>query len=177
MSGWRPDFLPAHEQLQRQAARLRDFVGDRLETAWIVWDLERDTWLADLPVVLVLNDGRQLEVCWEKFDDLSITWDTIDLAVKPRAWVDWPLEWRQEAHSALAAAMPVGELVQVAATRSSTHIRRSAERHDADRTWATTGLWFEGPGGTGVHVLNALDENGLSSTPPLRDPHHECSPV
>lgn len=45
-----------------------------------------------MPIVLRLDHGPQLEVCWEKFDDLSITWDTIDVTVKPRAWVEWPLE-------------------------------------------------------------------------------------
>jgi hypothetical protein len=102
VSGWKPDFLSADEQFDRQTTRLRSIIGLRLTETWLVWNLEHDEWFADLPVVLRLNDGPQLEVCWEKMDDLSVTWDTIDVTVTPKAWVEWPLEWRREAHPALA---------------------------------------------------------------------------
>ena len=50
-----------------------------------------------------MKRGSQLEVCWEKFDHVSITWDTIDVTVTPKAWVDgrWSgalvrfLNWRR----------------------------------------------------------------------------------
>ncbi|MGV9365649.1 hypothetical protein [Amycolatopsis sp. NPDC003731] len=68
VSGWVPAFLPADDQLDRQAARLRSLTGHRIAETWTVWSLEHDEWFADLPVVLRLDDGPQLEVCWEKFD-------------------------------------------------------------------------------------------------------------
>jgi hypothetical protein len=85
ISGWAPDFLPADEQFDRQANRLRSLLGAQVADAWVVWNLEHDAWFADLPVVLQMESGLQVEVCWEKSDDLSITWDTIDVSVKPKA--------------------------------------------------------------------------------------------
>ncbi|UJW31007.1 hypothetical protein L3Q67_38400 [Saccharothrix sp. AJ9571] len=61
-----------------------------MDQTWTVWGLAHDEWIADLPVVLRLEQGPQLEICWEKFDDLWITWDTIDVAVEPEAWVKLP---------------------------------------------------------------------------------------
>ena len=113
VSGWAPDFLPAEVQFSRSADALRGIVGYQISRTWVVWNLELDEWFADLPVVLQLKAGPQLEVCWEKFDDLSITWNTIDVTTTPRAWVEWPLVWRQAALPALAAV--TGDVVRTIA--------------------------------------------------------------
>jgi len=52
-----------------------------------------------------MKRGSQLEVSWEKFDHVSITWDTIDVTVTPKAWVEWPLEWRPRALPELASVV------------------------------------------------------------------------
>jgi hypothetical protein len=38
--------------------------------------------------------------------------------------------------------------------------------------WLTTGLWIGTVSG-GIHIFNALDENGLDSHPPVRDEQHD----
>jgi hypothetical protein len=54
----------------------------------------------------VLRIGDQLlEVCTQKLDELSVTWNTIDVQIPPRAWVDWALQWRLDAHPALRQAV------------------------------------------------------------------------
>lgn len=175
VSGWRPDFRPADEQFDRQAERLRALAGARLTAGFIVWNLEEDEWFADLPVVLQFEDRPQLELCWEKFDDLSITWDTVDVTVTPRAWVEWPLEWRTQAHPAIATV--VGMTVDsVSATAGQLVTWEVDQPHDVHAAWLTTGLWLATSGG-GLHVFNALDENGLSATPPARGVANDVRPI
>jgi len=166
-----PDFLPAEDQLDRQAARLRSLTGHRITETWTVWDLEHDEWFADLPVVLCLDHGPQLEVCWEQFDNLSITWNTIDVRLTPRAWVEWPLEWRQAAHPALTAIADA-TVDEVAATSSRFATENTAEPLGTEPTWLTTGLWLTTSRGD-LHIFSALDENGLASQRPSRDSEHD----
>lgn len=86
-------------QLLTHDERLRSLRGRRVADAWIVWNLEADEWYADLPVVAKFEDGLQLEVCWKGLDELSITWNTINIAVTLHIpWPAWPLEWRSQAH-------------------------------------------------------------------------------
>jgi hypothetical protein len=166
-----PDFLSADTQLDRQAARLRSLSGLRVGETWTVWDLERDRWFADLPVVLRLEHGPRLEVCWEQLDALSITWDTIDVTVRPRAWVDGPLEWRHAAHPALEATVGA-TLGRISATTFHFVITNAADPQDTRANWLTTGLWLATNSG-GLHIYNALDENGLSTETPPRDADHD----
>ncbi|MGB3443474.1 MAG: hypothetical protein WBA97_32460 [Actinophytocola sp.] len=166
-----PDFRPADEQLDRQAARLRALSNLRVVETWTVWNLEHDEWFAGLPVVLRLDRGPQLEVCWEKFDDLSITWGTIDVALTPRGWVEWPLEWRQAAHPALAAI--TGATLETVAVTSFRFVTKNvSDPRDRHAVWLTTGLWLATDCGD-LHIFNGLDENGLSDQPPSRDTDHD----
>jgi hypothetical protein len=171
VSGWMPEFLSADEQFDRQAARLRALSGLRIAETWTVWNLEHDEWFADLPVVICVDRGPQLEVCWEKLDDLSITWDTIDVMVRPKAWVEWPLEWRQAAHPALAV-MAGATLETVSATSFRFVTRNVADPRDVHEVWLTAGLWLATDRGD-LHIFNALDENGLATRPPFRDADHD----
>jgi hypothetical protein len=132
--------LPADDQLDRQAARLRSPTGHRITATWTVWALEPDERFADLPVVLRLDHGPQLEVCWEQFDNLSITWNTIDVTVTPRPWVEWPLEWRQAVHPALAAIADA-TVDKAAATSSRFTTENTPVPLGTKATWLTTGPW------------------------------------
>lgn len=171
VSGWAPDFLPARSQFDRHVDRLRSLVGGQVSDAWVVWNLENDDWFADLPVVLQMKHGAQLEVCWEKFDELSITWGTIDVSVRPRAWVEWPLEWRPRALPVLASVE--GATVQDLAVSSFLFKTQNMDHpHNVSAVWLTTGLWIGTESG-GLHIFNALDENGVSSQLPPRDNEHD----
>ena len=174
VSGWRPDFLSADEHIDRHSARLRALVGHRLIETWTVWIVD-DDWFADLPVVMRFNDGTQMEVCWEKFDDLSLTWNTIDLSNTPRAWVDWPLEWRRDAHADLMSGTG-GIVADVRATTFLFETQNVDDPEDKSAAWLTAGLWVATDCGD-LHVFNALDENGLAAKRPERDATHDWRPV
>lgn len=44
--------------------------------AWLVWDVQDNEWFSDCPVLLSFT-GEQVEVNHQKFDDPSITWNTV----------------------------------------------------------------------------------------------------
>jgi hypothetical protein len=175
VSGWRPTWEPAETHLRTHATRLRSLRGRRVTDAWIVWNLELDEWFADLPVVAQFEDGLQLEVCWQKFDDLSITWNTIDVTVTPHAWVTWPLEWRSQAHPALSDIIGHA-VVHVDVTEHLFTTRTVDQPNDIHSVWLTSGIWLQ-TAQSGLHIFNALDENGLSNEPPLTSPELRHFPI
>lgn len=175
VSGWAPEWLPAGEHVEGQSASLHAVLGRVIVDAWLVWDLEHDAWFADLPVVLQFDNGRQLEVCWQKFDDLSLTWNTIDTYTRPRAWVEWPLEWRRDAHHAVESN--VGSALRgICLTEHLFTTHRVDQPEPPSGVWLASGLWFETTG-PGLHVFNALDENGVSSGAPAQDEGHRLTRI
>jgi len=178
ISGWQPDWRPAADQLHNHAERLQALRGRQITNGWIVWDLEHDVWFADLPVVLRFDDNRQLEVSWQKFDDLSLTWNTIDVATAPNAWVTWPLEWRRDAHPVLTPV--VGDVVNSIFSTEHVFTTRQVlpaqETATTRSTWLVSGIWLE-TRTAGLHIFNALDENGLGSTCPEPGPEFRRTPL
>jgi len=84
VSGWISDFGPAAEQLRVHAERLSGLVGRRLTDGWSGWYAQSNRRCPDIPLVLVFENGDQLELNWEIRDDsLSLTWNTIDLSSPP----------------------------------------------------------------------------------------------
>ena len=160
VSGWSPRWMPARDQLDLQRTELLALRGHQIIDAWLVWDLEHDSWFADLPVVLTIDDGRQLEVSWEKLDDLSITWNTIDLSTTPVAWVTWPLAWRSQAHGALRAV--TGKAITEVTSTEQLFSTRADGSDEANSTWLLGGVCLRTEG-TALHIYNALDENGLEN--------------
>ncbi|MDG4817692.1 MULTISPECIES: hypothetical protein [unclassified Micromonospora] len=163
ITGYQPAWLNgAAEVAGRHAHRLRGLVGRRLTSSWVVWDDDDDTWFADCPVVFDFDDER-LEVNHQKFDDLSITYGSIDVTRKPV----WPtsdafrLRWRSDAPALLAA--------------------RHGQRLEAVEVleWAGGGL-ADGAVALGLRfvsgwltIYNALDENGIEEgDPSLRYRRH-----
>lgn len=103
----------ALEQLRRHSAALNSLVGACLTGAWTIW-IDDSSWFADGPVALQFDASRQFEICWQEFDDLSISWNTIDTGVKPTMWVE-DVSWTPWKH--LARSSNQGEsITSVAAT-------------------------------------------------------------
>lgn len=160
VSGWQASWGQSDAVLADHVDRLSALVGARLVGAWTVWIEREDDWFADMPVVLQFDDGSQLEVCWQRLDDLSLSWNTIDLGKKPEAWIS-DLDWRNWAHLALSmnrdetvTAVGGTQFVWSTTDVDHPHVKES-------RGLLTGGLWI-GTTGSGLHVFNALDENGLA---------------
>jgi hypothetical protein len=144
IAGWKADWRAADFQIAHHADALRAVVGVRLSGAWVV-RTEDGELFADMPVVLQLDDGRQLEMCWQKFDDLSISWNTIDLNVQPRGWIG-DLSWRRWGHPALQSnANETVTAVGQTGFEFTTTDQKRAEMV-ATSAWITSGIWISTTG-------------------------------
>ncbi|WP_410655086.1 hypothetical protein [Amycolatopsis sp. lyj-112] len=137
--------------------RLRGLVGRRLQRVHLTWFVHEDAWLEDAPVVVDFGDER-LEITHFKFDDLSLTWNTIDPYGKPEWFYgdeeDTPLAWRHDTSPELSSLE--GQILQ------DVELLECVTRDMADGMVA---LGFVFPHGR-FTVFNALDENGLEFTEP-----------
>ena len=135
--------------------RLQALVGRSLDHAWLAWDLDDDSWWEVCPVVLDFG-GEQVEINHQKFDDLSITWNSVDPA-RPVRWPGTPefrLAWRDDAVPELAG-LQGGTLEAV----------ELVEWTGNDMASGMVSVRFTLTGGT-LTVHNALDENGLEFEKP-----------
>jgi hypothetical protein len=159
--------------LEIHGSHLRALIGKTLETSWVAWDTERDTWFADEAVILRVDSINLEIVCW-KLDEVALTWNSIDLSAKPRWLADWgdefALKWRQDALPALRSAKGktikgvyvVEYLYRTRVIEDRRHLENEGTRHEA---WLLHGieLQFENKC---LRVFNALDENGVTDEPP-----------
>lgn len=170
IQGYQPHWLNGrHAVTLAHGPRLQSLVGRRLVSSWLVWDRDTDEWFADCPVLLAF-DGEQVEINHQKFDDLSITWNTID----PDGQITWPggddnepdvhafhLSWRNDADAALATLngqkLHTVELLEWASDTS-----------DFANGMVAVSFVFEHDR---VTITNALDENRLDYGPPHPDYH------
>ncbi|WP_426513405.1 hypothetical protein ACPPVO_24025 [Dactylosporangium sp. McL0621] len=172
ISGWRSNYVPAPEQLRRQRSNLLALVGQRLQAGWVGWELARDRWQPVIPLVLVFDGGVQLELAWA--DDLSISWNTIDLRAA-FTLVGRPHEWRS-AHPQPLAAVAGRILTGWAVTESpyfSGDVDLTGELPmDLVAGWSMEGLWIEF-GDIGLHVFGGADTTYISEAPerPCDDGH------
>jgi hypothetical protein len=123
--------------------------GRRLTRTLLVWDLDEDAWFAD-GLVLLDFEGEQVEIVHTKFDDISITWNTVDPA-QPLDWAGqgFRLVWREGVPGELAALK--GQRLQAV---------ELLEWAGKDMAQGMVAVGFIFPNGR-VAIYNALDENGM----------------
>jgi hypothetical protein len=120
-----------------------------------MWDFTDDSWWADGPVILVFDNGTRLELLHNKFDDLSITWNTIDLATvldggdDPETRRD--LRW-SSASAGGHASLRGGRVESIQILRWAQAPKGLEDGSVAIGVGFSTGK---------LNVFNALDENGL----------------
>ncbi len=140
--------------------RLRGLAGRRLRRVHLTWHVEDGTWFEGAPVVVDFGEER-LEITHFKFDELSLTWNTID----PVGNAEWfygddgscPLVWRHDTSPELSA-LEGEELQEVELLECATR--------DMAEGMVALGFVFSGGRFT---VFNALDENGLEFGEPGAD--------
>ncbi|MEU8686749.1 hypothetical protein [Streptomyces sp. NPDC048611] len=153
IDGYQPSWLHGRSDIAREhGQRLRGLAGRTLTGVWMVWDLRDDEWFSDCPVLFDF-DGEQVEINHHKFDDLSLTWNTV-APHRPVRWPGFDLRWRPEPQPELDALRGLSlervELLEWAG-------------EDLARSNVDVSFVFEASRAT---VFNALDENGLSFGPP-----------
>ncbi|MFD8979870.1 hypothetical protein [Streptomyces sp. NPDC059564] len=153
IEGYHPRWLngPAHVA-RTHGRRLQALSGRPLTGAWMVWDLIDDEWFCDCPVLLDF-DGVHVEINHRKFDDLSLTWNTID-PCRPVSWTGFDLEWRPD-------PLPELQTIRGMTLRSVELLEWTMD----NVAGSTTDVSFVFPDAR-LTVFNALDENGLTFAPP-----------
>ncbi|MEV0670094.1 hypothetical protein [Mycobacterium sp. NPDC050441] len=167
IQGYQPDWLTGREIVARaHGHRLHALIGRRLTDSWLVWDRTSDEWFADCPVLLDFED-EQLEITHQTFDELSITWNTIN----PREPItygedqeDASLTWRDDACLRLSASH--GQQLRTVELL----VWRGAETDLANDTVAVS----FGSARDRITIANALDENAIEFGPP--DPGYRSYP-
>ncbi|MBB6347874.1 hypothetical protein ACWGH8_26525 [Nonomuraea muscovyensis] len=137
---------------EEHGAGLAALGGRRLTGFALVRFVEDGDWFADCPVVLDF-DGVQAEICHWKFDELSISWNSIDTTAAISGWeyVEQTPAW-SDADERLESFVGQ-ELREVALLEW-----RPSSRHDlADGTLAVEFVFGAGR----FHLANALDENSI----------------
>lgn len=166
IAGYQPHWLRGREATAAaHGTRLAALAGRTLAHVWLVWDLDADDWFADCPVLLDFGTA-QVEINHERFDDLSITWNSID-PTQPVTWPtsdDFHLAWRPE---------PLPQLTALPGQRLD-HAEFLEWVDDADMADGSVGVGFVFPTANLV-ISNGLDVNNLSYTPPA--PHYRRHPL
>ncbi|MFC7585605.1 hypothetical protein ACFQYP_19070 [Nonomuraea antimicrobica] len=160
ISGFEPTFLVGLEAIREEhGPGLAALGGRRLTGFALVRFTEDGDWYAECPVVLDF-DGVQVEISHSKFDELSISWNTINTTTAISGW-EW-FELTPAWSSADERLEPfVGqELREVALLEW-----RPSGRDVAAGTLAVEFVFNTGR----FHIANALDENSID----LGDAHPE----
>jgi hypothetical protein len=161
---YQPQWLNGRDSITAaHGQRLAGLVGLGLQHVWLVWDLENDDWFTDAPVLLDFGT-EHVAIDHQKFDDLAITWNTID----PSRAIEDPyphLAWRAE---------PLPDLLD---------LRGRTLRHVELLEWISDGNDFaDGSIAIGLDlapawltIVNALDQNGFEHGPP--GPRYRRHPI
>lgn len=153
ISGFEPTFLAGLEAVrEKHGSGLAALGGRRLTGFALVRFVEDGDWFADCPVVLDF-DGLQAEICHWKFDELSISWNTIDTmaAISGWEWVEPTPAW--SGTDERLEPFVGQELREVALLEW-----RPSGRDVAAGTLAVEFVFDTGR----FHIANALDENDIS---------------
>ncbi|MFF3669957.1 hypothetical protein [Microtetraspora malaysiensis] len=151
IAGYRPAWLSGRSAVAAaHGRRLATLEGRKLTRALLVWDLDEDAWFSD-GVVLLDFEGEQVEIVHQKFDEISITWNTVD--------PDQPLDWAGEAFRLAWREDVLAELAQFTGQRlRAVELLEWAD--EGDLAHGTVAVGFVFPHGR-MTIYNALDENGM----------------
>jgi hypothetical protein len=162
--GWTPQWQSGDSAFEAHAERLRGLAGRVVVDVCGVFDVGDDRWVPSFPIVVAFADGTQLEVCWQRFNELAISWNSIRIDTEPVRGDEWTLQWRSISVANFDAALVRGErIAQV--TCAETLLRWSGSTADSSATWLIAGIYLRVQNRRGIHIFNALDENGIDHHP------------
>ncbi|WP_220448680.1 hypothetical protein [Nonomuraea mesophila] len=152
ISGFEPTFLVGLEAVrENHGPSLAALGGRRLTGFAIVRFVEDGDWFADWPVVLDF-DGVRVEICHWKFDELSISWNTIDTTAAITGW-----EYVEETPAWSSADERLEPFIGQELREVALLEWRPSSYDLADGTLAVEFLFNAGR----FHIANALDENSI----------------
>jgi len=158
------------ELVRQHGSRLQALIGTQITGVWAAWEDSRDEWFADEAIVIETGTSNLEIVCW-KLSDIMMSWDEIDLNLKPNWMADWGpdlhLRWRRDALA--STKQVVGRVVRgvnileylhkTVVVRDPQTPSNVGRRHES---WLLHALEIELETGVCV-VFNDLDQNGVST--------------
>ena len=147
---WVVEKREAEELVERWS---KDWIGKRLDKAYVAWFEADDSWYEDLPIILFIG-GDSIEICWQKFDSLSITKNQIDIT--NCISINKKIPYKENAHPALHEV--VGKKILNVKLGMSSMTLEDKEIPMIN----SVDFVFED---SFISIFNALDENGLSNMP------------
>lgn len=80
IDNFEPIFCESADELIAQHGKgLRDLLGQRNLSNWVLWDKQFDQRLEEWPIILVFEE-QTLELCVDNDNQLSVTWNAIDVS-------------------------------------------------------------------------------------------------
>lgn len=156
ISGYEPEWISDPDEFcKRHEGTLSKRLGQPVLNTWTLWDTANDEHLTDAPVIIAFGSADQIEICCWKFDELSVTYNAIDVDCS----VEWPgpgarhFEWRHNALEPLAAV--------VGSTLRSVDVIE-IELVLVSSAWCLGGLEFGFDGPT-LAVFNGLDDTQVAA--------------
>ena len=154
IQGYKPEWVQDKAKAEELVTDLSgQLVGKSIKTTFVGWYEPDDSWYQDLPIILIIN-GEQIEICWQKFDSLSITKNQIN--VNNCISYGERIPFRENALSSLNKA--IGKRVL------SVKLGMSSMEWGGIEIPLINSLVFELENGY-LTIFNALDENGVSHEP------------
>ena len=175
IENYNPHFNSSTKEIVTKVGEeLKKLIGKKITETWVVWETKNNKWFKDCPVVINI-EGIQVEICTSKVEELSITFNTIDMSNELN-WYDiddFKLEWREGAFSELLLGKDKKiNSVEIIEYKFQSEVVFSKDKPksqgDKNSAWVLNGIGFELDNGY-FSVYNGLDENEISIEPDLSD--------
>jgi hypothetical protein len=145
-------YTESEDIIKEIGPRLKELIGKRILEVWIVWENIANEWFKDCPVVLKIENAY-LELCTSKLSDFAISWNTIDMSIKPEWYGTFDLEWRKSNMLELSSV--------VNNTINDIQILEYNFKLDKSSVWLLNGIAFKFDEGY-FSIYNGLDTNEIS---------------
>lgn len=157
----------ANQLVEKHKKELELLIGQSIIEIWILWNLTEDEWYTIAPVVIV-TDAMQIEVCANKINEYSITFNTIDInqEVEPSDMGDeevWFYKWKKYQSSNLFMNRQITGIYVIELLYETTVLQDYKNPDQVGRTfrnWLLHGIGFEIEDKF-LSLYNAFDCNGI----------------
>lgn len=154
IQGYNPDWVEDREKAEALVhAFASQWIGKTIDASYVGWYTPDDEWYEDFPIILEIG-GSQFEICWQKFDSLSITKNQINLE-KCVSYGEI-IPYKKDALPPLREA--IGKRIK------SVRLGMSPMTFEDKVLPMINSVDFELENGF-LTVYNGLDENGISNVP------------
>lgn len=154
IEGYKPEWVHDKDKAEELVERWsKKWIGKSIGKTFVGWYEPDDSWYEDLPIILFIG-GDRIEICWQKFDSLSITKNQIDIT--DCISYEEKIPYKENAHPALNEVIGK-KILNVKLGMSSMTLEKKVMP-------MINSLDFELENGF-LTIFNELDENGLSNVP------------